>query len=112
MKPFLDVDNLMSFARQFVEPRLAALSKDVGHCLQDPYAPFPAILLCFSTIDLTGALAAGDGKKHRKTTEQSRAFMRDFMGYTEQNAALLVGIFRHKIVHLGAPKPVVEFQKK
>jgi hypothetical protein len=29
----------------------------------------PAIVLCFSTIDFLETLAAGDAKKHRKTTE-------------------------------------------
>lgn len=110
MKPFLDIAELMSFARSFLEPRLTALSKDVGHCLTDPYAPFPAILLCFSTIDLLGAISSGDAKKHRKTTEQSKAYMRNFMGYPEPDAALLMDLFRHKLVHLSAPKPVVEFR--
>jgi hypothetical protein len=112
MKPFLDVAELMNFARGLVQPRLDALKKDVAHCLQEPYAPFPAIVLCFSTIDLLGALAAGDAKKHRKTTEQSKSFMRTFMKYTDQDAALLMDMFRHKIVHLAAPKPVVEFRGK
>jgi hypothetical protein len=112
MKPFLDVAKLMTFARGLVQPRLDALKKDVTHCLQEPHAPFPAIVLCFSTIDFLGALAAGDAKKHRKTTEQSKSFMRTFMKYLDQNAALLMDVFRHKIVHLAAPKPVVEFRGK
>lgn len=112
MKPFVDVTELMSFARSFLAPRLEALSKDVSHCLTDPHAPFPAILFCFSTIDLLGAIAAGDAKKRRKTTEQSKAYMRDFMSYSEENATLLMDLFRHKLVHLSAPKPVVEFQGK
>jgi hypothetical protein len=112
MKPFVDVAELMSFARSFLDRRLTALAKDTAHCLTDPHAPFPAILLCFSTIDLLGAVSGGDAKKYRKNTEQSKAYMRSFMSYSEENTALLMDLFRHKVVHLSAPKPVVEFHGK
>src|SRR5436309_3333484 len=111
MKPFVDSAELMVFARPLVDSRLTALSADITHCLNGAHpAAFPAILLCFSTIDFLGALAAGDAKKHRKTTEQSKAFMQKFMLYSADNTSLLMDMFRHKLVHLASPKPVVEFR--
>jgi hypothetical protein len=109
---FLEIPKMMAFARTVIDPRLKALREDVAHCLQGQCAPFPAIILCFSTIDLLGALAGGDAKKSRKTTDQSKAFMQEYMLYSEDHATLLMNLFRHKLVHLASPKPVVAFQKK
>ena len=52
-------NELRRFARNFVKERVIYLQKDVNHCLQPPYAPFPAILYCLATIDLLEALCAG-----------------------------------------------------
>jgi hypothetical protein len=60
-----DPSELMTFARDFiVRDRLNSLANDVKRCLPqkkinneepDP-APFPALMYCFSIIDLLGAL--------------------------------------------------------
>lgn len=87
-----------------MKERIDSLQKDVMHCLQRPYAPFPAILYCVSTIDLLGTLCYGDG--------HARTYMHSFMGYTEDQSKLIVQIFRHKIVHLAQPQPIFLFKGK
>ena len=108
MRRFVEQKELIRFAADFVRGRIASLEKDVRHCLSEPYAPFPALLYCFSTIDLLGAICAGDATKRAPTTRQSADYMQRFMHYTEEQARLLQSLFRHKIVHLAQPKAVVE----
>lgn len=55
---FPDKNELKRFARNFVIERIDSLQKYVMHCLQQPFASFPAILYCVSIIDLLGALCA------------------------------------------------------
>lgn len=108
MQKFSEQNELIRFAKQFVTERLDALEKDVNHCLAEPYAPFPAILFCFSTIDLLGALSSGNASRKAPTAHQAEEYMRRFMHYTEQQSRLLMKIFRHKIVHLAQPRAVIE----
>src|SRR4030065_2663152 len=105
MKCFADLRELLRFARGFIDDRLSALNKDVAHCLKEPFAPFPAIMFCFSTINLFGALYKGDASKNAKSTIQSSEYMQKFMHYSKEQSDLLLGIFRHKIVHLAQPNP-------
>jgi hypothetical protein len=112
MAVFASTTELETFADQFVSERLGALEKDTQHCLTTPYAPFPAILLSFSTIDLLGALAFGNASKNAPTTRQSADYMQQFMNYTADQAKLLQDLFRHKLVHLAQPQAVVSFQGK
>lgn len=102
MSAFASTTELEFFAEHFVGERLRALEKDTQHCLKDPFAPFPAILLAFSTIDLLGALAFGDASKNAPTTRQSFDYMLQFMSYESDQVKLLQGLFRHKLVHLAA----------
>lgn len=108
MRRFSNRRELVEFASKFVWERIDSLEKDVGHCLREPYAPFPALLYCFSTIDLLGALCAGNATRYARTTNQSAQYMERFMNYTEECTRLLQSLFRHKIVHLAQPKGVVE----
>ncbi|WP_041280531.1 hypothetical protein [Desulfosudis oleivorans] len=112
MRKFKEQKELIQFARNFIEDRLNALSKDTQHCLKEPYAPFPSILLCFSTIDMLGALYAGDASKKARTTEQSKRYMKRFMSYTNEQCEMLMEIFRHKIIHLAQPKAIIEYKGK
>ncbi len=112
MRRFTEQNELIRFASEFVTTRIEALQKDVAHCLREPYAPFPAIVYCFSTVDLLGALCAGDASKKAQTSKQSSDYMRRFMQYTEEQTKLLMEIFRHKIVHLAQPKAVSEYGGK
>jgi hypothetical protein len=89
--------------------RINSLEKDVNHCLQGQLAPFPALLYCFATVDLLGALFSGqaDNKKAR-TTEQSISYMTSLMNYTFGTAEILLNLFRHKLIHLAQPNPVIQ----
>src|SRR5206468_9442054 len=94
------------------------------HCLNEPFAPFPAILYCFSTIEMMGALVEGeasipppsktyvdpcDGKtKPMGANGASANYMRQYMSYTDEQTCLLMQIFRHKLSHLAQPRPVIK----
>ena len=113
---FPDKNELRRFARRFVKERMDSLEKDVIHCSQQPFAPFPAILYCMSTIDLLGALSAGQGSKKRSKNKQEcryyskfKELHEQFMGYTDEQASLVADLFRHKLVHLAQPKPCVSY---
>jgi hypothetical protein len=112
MRRFTEQNELIRFAKEFVATRIEALEKDVAHCLREPYAPLPAIVYCFATVDLLGALCAGDASRKAPTSQQSTDYMRRFMHYTDEQAKLLMVIFRHKIVHLAQPKAVSEYNSK
>jgi hypothetical protein len=112
MSVFASQSELEAFAPQFIAPRLEALEKDTQHCLTRPFAPFPAVLLCFSTIAFLGALAAGNAGPGAPTSAQSEAYMQCFMNFTTDQAKLLQKLFRHKLVHLAQPKPVVAYSGK
>lgn len=112
MQSFTEQSELIRFAKNFVSTRIEALEKDVAHCLRDPYAPFPAIIYCFATVDFLGALCSGDASQKAPTSQQSIDYMRRFMHYTDEEAKLLMCIFRHKIVHLAQPKAVSKYNGK
>ena len=111
MNFFANPNEMINFSRDFVRDRINSLEKDVQYCLMEnnspkQYAPFPALLYCFSTIDLLGSLLEGDASRKADTTNNSKRYMKWFMNYTIEQTNLLIGIFRHKLVHLGQPKPV------
>lgn len=93
---FPNKNKLKRFARYFVKERMDSLEKDVIHCLQPPYAAFPAILYCLSTIDLLGALNAGNAakkdpntNKNIDTTANSKQYMQQYRGYTYDQANII-----------------------
>ena len=108
MKCFADTNELMRFARTFLDERLESLQRDVALCLSGTHAPFPALLYFFSTVDMLGALMAGNASRSAPTPKQSKEYMRRFMYYSADQCDLLLVIFRHKIVHLAQPSPIVE----
>jgi hypothetical protein len=112
MPLFASPSELNNFAEQFLAARLETLEKDTKHCLNGELAPFPAILLCMSSIDLLGALTAGNAADTAPTTKQSKDYMCGFMNYTEDQATLLQKLFRHKLVHLAQPKAAAAYQGK
>jgi hypothetical protein len=102
----------MNFAKKFIiDDRLASLDNDVNRCLpvsgskkeSTGYAPFPALMYCFSIIDLLGAIYAGNARSHQ-TTENPSKYMKKYMKYPDDKISLLMKIYRHKIVHLSQPK--------
>ena len=106
----MEVNEILAIARNMVEERTDSLQNDVKRCVfgADVYthtqaAPFPALLYCFSTIDLLGALYGGNAEGN--STKQSGNYMTEVMFYPEEKAFLLQQVFRHKIVHLAQPAP-------
>ena len=102
---------ILAIARAFLQERCDSLVKDVRHCVlhdrstPDWPAPFPALLYCFSTVDLLGALYAGNATRQAQTASQARQYMLDVMGYPALQVELLQLQFRHKLVHLAQPQP-------
>jgi len=111
MKSFRDDNELMNFAQRYIGEKLESLERDVNYCLKEPpYAPFPAILYCFSIIDLLGSFYCGEAHGRSKTSKNSAKYMRDMMNYSEDQCQLLQQIFRHKLVHLANPDTVYEYK--
>ena len=119
MKAFMDSNELIKFAEKFVEENVNRLETIVDHCLYEipeagkkgVYATFPAILYCFSTIELLGALCAGKAIKtvQPSTVQQSKNYMKDYMKYNNYTCELLMQIFRHKLTHIAEPKPIIDY---
>jgi len=113
---FRSQQDLIQYAEKFLNEKKKSLINDVGLCQNfgdEKYyqpAPFPALLYCFSIIDLLGALSEGNAGKNAKSTEMAEKYMRRFMGYTKEQANLLQRVFRHKIVHLAQPNFVTKFE--
>ncbi len=105
---FSDKDELIRFAEGFLKERIESLEKDVSLCLTGHSAPFPALLYCFATIDLLGALYCGSATRNAPTKKQSVSYMKRFMSYSGAASTLLIDIFRHKIVHTAQPRTVVK----
>jgi hypothetical protein len=59
-------------------------------------------------VELLGALLAGDATDHAPTSKQTKDYMKQFMGYTEQQSEILVRLYRHKLAHLAQPAPFIE----
>jgi len=108
--PFPTSAVLIDHATKMLQATCDGLKKDVDHCLVPPYAPFPAMLFCFSIIDFMGALTAGRGDSYRPVTTESTVYMQRFMKYADPVPDLLLRIFRHRLVHLAAPKIVLEYK--
>lgn len=111
MKSFEDDEELFRFVEDFVvRDKLPSLEKDVNHCLSIPYAPFPAILYCFSIIDLLASMYCGQTKG--RTADNAATYMKDMMHYTEDQCTLLQQVFRHKMVHLAGPRTAYNYDNK
>jgi hypothetical protein len=111
MYKFADTTELLIHATGTVEQAVNSLRRDVKNCLRNKIepAPFPAILFCFSTVNLLGALVAGRADKNAPNKEISICYMTRFMHYSHENAEILIDLFRHKLVHLAQPRPVIRY---
>lgn len=111
----LQMIKIWGFCKAVYDERLSSLDNDVKRCLpadvdkkEAPcYAPFPALLYCFSVIDLLGALYAGHARSS-KTVDNSKKYMNDLMKYGKDQFNILQKMFRHKMVHLAQPKPIMK----
>lgn len=124
------MNNTITKARRLIKDRMGSLEKDVKYCILDNEgqknwpAPFPALLYCFSTIDLMGALywkcTLSDSKQKNNcvnnfdsgVTNKSLNYMIDFMKYPDLEANLIQKVFRHKLVHLAQPRPIAQYYEK
>jgi hypothetical protein len=111
MYKFADETELLIHARGHVEQAVNSLNRDVKNCLKNEFepAPFPAILFCFATINLLGALVTGRADRGADDKLISICYMTRFMQYSTENATILVELFRHKLVHLAQPNPLIRF---
>jgi hypothetical protein len=115
---FKDDVELMEYAENFIiKDRINSLENDVERCLPtyrketaDP-APFPALMYCFSIIDLLGSLYAGNARSGN-TTDNSARYMDHYLNYPKDKLRLLQKIYRHKIVHLSQPKIAILHNKQ
>jgi hypothetical protein len=104
--------DLINFAYKLIRvERLPSLKNDVVTCVNNGCA-FPAILYCFSTIDMLAGFYIGD-MKPGNTTKNSAKYVMKFMRnngvpYSEYQASLLQKIYRHKVVHIAQPRPLIE----
>src|SRR5690348_1648816 len=103
MAAFADTDELLQFARTFLGDRTYSLEEGALVCIHADTPALPGFLYCFSTIDLLGALLAGDAKSSSGVTDRAKAYARRFMHYSVDQCELLWGVFRHKLVHLAQP---------
>jgi len=115
------VEELLALGFALLKERLWSLENDVNRCLSDVIAalpehlkpaPFPAMLYCFSTAEWLGSLLGGDASDHAPSTQQTKDYMKRFMSYTDEQAELLVRLYRHKLTHLAQPAPILELDGK
>jgi len=118
----------LTYASRLLRAKIASLTNDVNSCLNPPTirgkrlgpAPFPALLFCFSVIDMLGALSSGKASKESETTTNSKSYMKAYMKYVdsankddpEWKIKVLLDVYRHKLVHLAGPKPVTFYEGK
>ena len=102
---------LIEYAENFLEKKLVSLRKDVDIC-RCGVAQTPALLFCFSVIDLLGALYCGNASKRADTIKQFKKYMKDVMNYDDTQVKILQRQFRHKLVHLSEPEPIIEYNEE
>jgi hypothetical protein len=82
---------------------------------------FPALMYCFSIINLLGSLYCGQVGKRSYETEKSFLYMKNFMKqsnakgnplYNDDKISLLINGHRHKIAHLAMPQNIMEYDNK
>jgi hypothetical protein len=107
MGNFKDTNEMLTFAKDFIDERIRALEKDAKHCVTPPYAPIPAISYCFSTINLLAELSIRKRIGHDRDSDyQTQTYMQTYMKYNPDQTELLMQIFRHKVAHLAIPNPI------
>jgi|ERR687891_911532 hypothetical protein len=114
MHKFANTTELLIYALGTVEQAVNSLWRDVKICLKSEIepAPTPAILFCFSTINLLGALVTGRADRRANNKEISIYYMTCFMHYSIENATILIDLFRHKLVHLAQPSPWIRYDSE
>lgn len=101
-------DGVIRFAKIFVRRRLKGFKKDIDICLKPDenksHAYMPALMACFSLLDLFSGLYAGQMSGHNH--EQLIKYMRDFAPpnrYDDYCLKVAYVGFRHTLAHLSHP---------
>ncbi len=109
-------DGVIEFAKIFVERRLWGFEKDIAICLtpdkNKSHAYMPALMACFSLLDLFSGLYAGKTSSH--SHEQLIKYMRAFAlpnRYDDDLLKVAYVAFRHKLAHLSHPYFVLNTKK-
>lgn len=100
--------SLSEIATDIANERCNSLLKDVKYCVAEENSnipgwptPYPALLYCFATIDLFASFYTGRFNKNSKNMEK---YLTDLMEYDQNVTDMVMGIFRHKLVHTAQPK--------
>lgn len=103
---FTNQYDIATFANKFLCGKMTSLENDTKRCLFDEKkvskkigqpSPFPALLYCFSIIDLLGLLHKGMIPKVGELSKAAGAYMRDFMHDKPHEVCLLQEVFRHSL---------------
>jgi hypothetical protein len=103
--PFTSTQDLLSFARKFLDDRVEPFRADVAICLTPDVnghrAEFPALITCIGFLELLTSLYAGSLKVNGLAKLQNYAtkFM-DAANYDSLRLKVLYVVFRHKLAHL------------
>jgi hypothetical protein len=104
--------------RLMFEQRLDSLDNDTKRCFAPidglQFAPFPAVLYAFSTVDYFSSAWKGwndpvfgrKKKKRRNQTKRLVAFLARFIRYGKKESQIAVSVWRHKLMHTGEPRLV------
>jgi hypothetical protein len=94
----------------YFDVKKQSLNGDVEKCIASN-CPFPAILYCFSMIDLIMTIKnfnTKHGKVHiPKLAEKSKEAMIHYLSLDAGMAALLQDVYRHKLVHESEPPSLI-----
>ena len=127
--PFQNDKQRVELASQILNNMLRLLENDVTECLRYSYiypytktsaptnAYSPAVMYCFSLIELLGSFYVGTSRgtrlpKGKRTSHRAKKYMIDLMNYSQDDAEKLQKIYRHKLAHLAIPKPVIRYGDK
>ncbi len=124
--------NDLAIAVSRIDTRISSLRNDVRLCLlpkeaefaearkslhegtRIQMAPFPAMMVCLSTLDYFVSLQSGkNGKSPNNVKDQDRKnFVKSFSSIPEDKVFLLFEVFRNKIVHLSMPYSITRIGGK
>lgn len=113
LSEFSNVNELVGYAKKFVDHRIEIFRKDISICLKadkkQRHAYMPALITCISLLELFSGLYAGKLTwiKLDGIIEYSKKFL-DTNAYTCDRLAILYEMFRHKIAHLSIPYGVFD----
>jgi hypothetical protein len=123
--PFQNDKQRVELATQISNNMLCSLENGVTECLRYPYtntsaptnAYSPAVMYCFSLIELFGSFYDGTSRgtrlpKGKGTSDRAKKYMIDLMNYSQVDAEKLQKIYRHKLAHLAIPKPAILYRDK